>query len=94
MAQALSWSAILAYLERDPTEVDRFASEVIELSTGAEETQIEASLQAAPQGSRSQFRYRHAPKRATQNTAAKKQRVRRADRPGQYFPSERVRWSK
>jgi hypothetical protein len=33
LALALSWAAILAILERDPAEVDRFASEVIELST-------------------------------------------------------------
>jgi tetratricopeptide (TPR) repeat protein len=32
LALALSWAAILAFLERDPAEVDRFASEVIELS--------------------------------------------------------------
>jgi tetratricopeptide (TPR) repeat protein len=30
---ALNWAAALAYCERDPVEVDRFASEVIELST-------------------------------------------------------------
>jgi len=33
LAMAISWAAILAYLERNPAEVDRFASEVIELST-------------------------------------------------------------
>jgi hypothetical protein len=33
LALALSWSAVLAMYERDPAEVDRFASEVIELST-------------------------------------------------------------
>jgi tetratricopeptide (TPR) repeat protein len=33
LAVALSWAALLAYYERDPAEVDRFASELIELST-------------------------------------------------------------
>jgi hypothetical protein len=33
LAMALTWSAGLAYFERDPAEVDRFASELIELST-------------------------------------------------------------
>jgi anaphase-promoting complex subunit 5 len=33
LAIALSWAAGLAFLERDPAEVDRFASEMIELST-------------------------------------------------------------
>jgi hypothetical protein len=33
LALALSWAAILANLERDPAEADRFASELIELST-------------------------------------------------------------
>jgi len=33
LAMALSWAAVLAIYERDPAEVDRFASEVIELST-------------------------------------------------------------
>ena len=33
LALALNWAAILAYYERDPAEVDRFASELIELST-------------------------------------------------------------
>jgi tetratricopeptide (TPR) repeat protein len=33
LALALNWAAVLAYYERDPAEVDRFASELIELST-------------------------------------------------------------
>jgi hypothetical protein len=33
LALALNWEAVRAYLERDPAEVDRFASEMIELST-------------------------------------------------------------
>ena len=33
LAVALSFAAALAYFERDPAEVDRFASELIELST-------------------------------------------------------------
>jgi predicted ATPase len=33
LAMALTWSAALAYFARDPAEVDRFASELIELST-------------------------------------------------------------
>jgi hypothetical protein len=33
LALALSFKAALAYFERDPAEVDRFASELIELST-------------------------------------------------------------
>jgi hypothetical protein len=33
LALALNWAASLANLERDPAEVDRFASELIELST-------------------------------------------------------------
>jgi len=33
LALALNWAAHLAYFERDPAEVDRFASEAIELST-------------------------------------------------------------
>jgi predicted ATPase len=33
LAMALAWAAGLAHLERDPAEVDRLASEVIELST-------------------------------------------------------------
>jgi len=33
LALALNWAAILANLERDPAEADRFASELIELST-------------------------------------------------------------
>jgi serine/threonine protein kinase/tetratricopeptide (TPR) repeat protein len=33
LAVALSWSASLAYYERNPAEADRFASELIELST-------------------------------------------------------------
>jgi tetratricopeptide (TPR) repeat protein len=33
LAMALNWAAVLAYLERDPAEVDRFASEAIELCT-------------------------------------------------------------
>jgi tetratricopeptide (TPR) repeat protein len=33
LASALSWAANLGYLERHPAEVDRFASELIELST-------------------------------------------------------------
>ncbi|MBV8225298.1 MAG: hypothetical protein JO232_08935, partial [Verrucomicrobia bacterium] len=33
LAMALSFAAALAYFERDPAEVDRFASELIELST-------------------------------------------------------------
>ena len=33
LAMALTWSAGLAYFERDPAEVDHFASELIELST-------------------------------------------------------------
>ena len=33
LAMALGWAAGLAHLERDPTEVDRLASELIELST-------------------------------------------------------------
>jgi hypothetical protein len=33
LAMVLSWAACLALLERDPAEVDRFASELIELST-------------------------------------------------------------
>jgi tetratricopeptide (TPR) repeat protein len=33
LAHALSWAANLGYVERHPAEVDRFASELIELST-------------------------------------------------------------
>ena len=33
LAMALGWAASLAHLERDPAEVDRLASELIELST-------------------------------------------------------------
>jgi tetratricopeptide (TPR) repeat protein len=33
LAMALNWAAALAYFERDPDEVDRFASKVIELCT-------------------------------------------------------------
>ena len=33
LALALSWAAVLAYFERDPAEVDRFASKLIELCT-------------------------------------------------------------
>jgi predicted ATPase len=33
LAHALSWAAVLATCERDPAEADRFASELIELST-------------------------------------------------------------
>ena len=33
LAMALAWAASLAHLERDPAEVDRLASELIELST-------------------------------------------------------------
>ena len=33
LAQTLSFAAVLAYFERDPAQVDRFATEVIELST-------------------------------------------------------------
>jgi hypothetical protein len=33
LAQTLSCAAGVAYFERDPTQVDRFASEMIELST-------------------------------------------------------------
>jgi predicted ATPase len=33
LANALAWAAGLAHLERDPAEVDRLASELIELST-------------------------------------------------------------
>ena len=33
LALALSWAAVLAMYERDPAEVDRFASQMIELST-------------------------------------------------------------
>ena len=33
LALALTWAAVLAYLERDPAEVERFASELIEIST-------------------------------------------------------------
>jgi hypothetical protein len=33
LAQALSFAAFLAYFERDAAEVDRLASELIELST-------------------------------------------------------------
>jgi tetratricopeptide (TPR) repeat protein len=33
LAHALSWAANLGYVERNPAEVDRFASELIELST-------------------------------------------------------------
>ena len=33
LAQALNWAANLAHLERDPAEVERLASEMIELST-------------------------------------------------------------
>jgi hypothetical protein len=33
LALALNWAAILAYHERDPGEVDRFASGVIEPAT-------------------------------------------------------------
>jgi predicted ATPase len=33
LAMALNWAAVLANLERDPAEADRFASELIELST-------------------------------------------------------------
>ena len=33
LALALDWAAILAYYERNPAEVDRLASDLIELST-------------------------------------------------------------
>ena len=33
LAHALNFAAVLAHLERDPLEVDRFASDLIELST-------------------------------------------------------------
>ena len=33
LALALNWAAVLAYFERNPTEVERLASELIELST-------------------------------------------------------------
>ena len=39
---------------------------------GADETQIEASFRAAIKTAKEQFHWRHAQKRATQNTAAKK----------------------
>ena len=33
LALALNWAAILAHFERNPAEVDRLASDLIELST-------------------------------------------------------------
>ena len=33
LANALNWAAILAYFERNPVEVERLASDLIELST-------------------------------------------------------------
>ena len=56
LAMALAWAASLAHFERDPAEVDRLASELIELSTRHNFAYLASSRSDSPRLGAQRFR--------------------------------------